>query len=127
MLRAAAIWLRSISCLCRWSRYADALLVRYAVLNPEPFQSAYLHGTALPMLRSSICLAERHLAAALEDANQHKPSYVIYTDDATHESVRLLLLQEFGTEIMYVNMYKCIFFIFEASPQIPSPPSQEVT
>mmetsp|Transcript_116876 Transcript_116876/g.330674 ORF Transcript_116876/g.330674 Transcript_116876/m.330674 type:complete len:148 (-) Transcript_116876:9-452(-) len=76
---------------------AEALdfIVRYAVLDSSRDQH-YLLNNGIPMLRSSMCLAERHLEPAVRTATGASISYVIYTDAATHELV-------FGAIMLYFS------------------------
>eukprot|EP00928_Gymnodinium_smaydae_P011712 TRINITY_DN14295_c0_g1_i1.p1 TRINITY_DN14295_c0_g1~~TRINITY_DN14295_c0_g1_i1.p1 ORF type:complete len:564 (+),score=28.51 TRINITY_DN14295_c0_g1_i1:152-1843(+) len=73
------------------SKALHEIVVRYSVLDPEPSRS-YLRSIALPMLRSSLCLAEKYFAPVCEHAGFGKPIYVIYTDDATHVHVDQLIV-----------------------------------
>ena len=72
----------------------ESLIVRYAVLDPEPL-SGYLQREGLSMLRSTLCLAEKHLTPALTSIHWTPPSYIIYTDTGSHEAVALFLFQNF--------------------------------
>mmetsp|Transcript_13505 Transcript_13505/g.29640 ORF Transcript_13505/g.29640 Transcript_13505/m.29640 type:complete len:364 (+) Transcript_13505:44-1135(+) len=69
---------------------ADPFLVRYAVLNPSQ-STEYLQQTGLPMLRSTLCLLEKNLAPGLLHDLGTLPTYVIYTDNFSHEAVKLLM------------------------------------
>mmetsp|Transcript_64605 Transcript_64605/g.140634 ORF Transcript_64605/g.140634 Transcript_64605/m.140634 type:complete len:633 (-) Transcript_64605:177-2075(-) len=68
-------------------------LVRYAVLAPSQ-SLQYVEDSGLPMLRSSLCLAEQNLAPLLYRETRTLPSYVVYTDNYTHPFVVNLLRDE---------------------------------
>eukprot|EP00931_Biecheleriopsis_adriatica_P073615 TRINITY_DN47864_c0_g1_i1.p1 TRINITY_DN47864_c0_g1~~TRINITY_DN47864_c0_g1_i1.p1 ORF type:complete len:556 (+),score=89.42 TRINITY_DN47864_c0_g1_i1:158-1825(+) len=79
----------------RGCRGGSSLIVRYSVLDPDPSRG-YVQRTGLPMLKSSLCLAERFLKPAVQHTMCTKPSYVVYTDHGTHEAVERLLLRDFA-------------------------------
>eukprot|EP00933_Yihiella_yeosuensis_P010334 TRINITY_DN116774_c0_g1_i1.p1 TRINITY_DN116774_c0_g1~~TRINITY_DN116774_c0_g1_i1.p1 ORF type:complete len:541 (-),score=56.78 TRINITY_DN116774_c0_g1_i1:164-1786(-) len=94
MVRIALLWVVA----AKLYPIATGLIVRYAALFPSALDpnSDYLWRVALPMLRSSICLAERYFKPALTKIASDLPNYVVYTDTVSHAPVASMLHSEFS-------------------------------
>lgn len=68
------------------ARFASDFIVRYAAMQPQN-NSEYVSTELLPMLHSSICLAEKNLLSSVQLRFGVSVKYVIFTDSFTHAIV----------------------------------------